>query len=154
VRYHKNKLRIAVKYVVLCLIALVILMPFFFMFTNSFMESDEIIAKYDESEAQSKYFSFSLIPDKVSLQQYFRIFFRSPVYLKQFWNSVLLTFPTVIIQTAVSFMAAYAFAKINFPGRHVIFVVILVLMLLPIQVTLVPNYMVLDYLKLKEVWRR
>jgi multiple sugar transport system permease protein len=151
--YHRNKLRIAIKYVVLCLIALVILMPFIFMFTNSFMKSDEIIAKYDESEAESKYFSFSLIPDKVSLNQYFRIFFRSPVYLKQFWNSVLLTFPTVIIQTAVAFMAAYAFAKITFPGRHVIFVIILVLMLLPIQVTLVPNYMVLDYLKLINTYR-
>lgn len=151
--YHRNKFRITVKYVVLCIIALVILMPFIFMFTNSFMESDEIIAKYDESEAQSKYLSFSLIPDKVSLQQYFKIFFRSPVYLKQFWNSVLLTFPTVIIQTAVAFMAAYAFAKIDFPGKHVIFVVILVLMLLPIQVTLVPNYMVLDYLKLIDTYR-
>lgn len=152
-RYHKSKLRITVKYVVLCLIALVILMPFIFMLTNSFMESDEIIAKYDGTEAQSKYLRFSVIPDKVSLQQYFRIFFRSPVYLKQFWNSVLLTFPTVIIQTVVAFMAAYSFAKIDFPGKHVIFIIILVLMLLPIQVTLVPNYMVLDFLKLIDTYR-
>ncbi|MCK5129045.1 MAG: carbohydrate ABC transporter permease, partial [Clostridiales bacterium] len=117
------------------------------------MESEEIIVKYDESKLQTKYMNFSLIPDKVSLQQYFKTFFRNSAYLKKFWNSILLTFPTVIIQTTIAFIAAYAFAKFNFPGRHIIFVVILVLMLLPIQVTLVPNYMVLDFLKLLNTYR-
>ena len=152
-RHNKNKVRIAIKYVVLCILAAAVMMPFIFMFTNSFMSSDEISTKYEEKDGYSQGMNFSLIPDKVSLQQYYKIFFRNPMYLRQFWNSVLLTFPTVVIQTMVAFLAAYAFAKIRFPGRDVIFVMILVLMLLPIQVTLVPNYMVMDFLNLIDTYR-
>ena len=86
----------------------------------------------------------SFIPNKVTLNQYYQVLFRRPTYLLQFWNSILLTVPTVIIQTVIAFMAAYAFAKIKFPGSDIIFLITLILMLLPIQVTLIPNYMVLD----------
>lgn len=149
----KNKLRILVKYIILSLFALAILMPLIFMVANSFVSSSEIIDKYVNVDSKAKSLSFSLIPDKVSYEQYYKIFFRSPKYLHKFWNSVLLTFPTVILQTLIGFMAAYAFAKVEFPGRDVVFVIILILMLLPIQVTLVPNFMVLDHLNLIDTFR-
>lgn len=143
----KNKrLRIIFKYLLLFVFALCVLMPFIVMITNSFMESSEIISNY--SSEGDNYYKLSLIPSKFTLNQYYHVFFRRPTYIRQFWNSVMLTFPAVFIQIIISFMAAYAFAKIKFPGRDIIFAVLLLIMLLPLQVTLVPNFMVLNALKL------
>ena len=77
-----------------------------------------------------------------------RCFFRRPEYLLKFWNSVIITFPTVIAQVIVSALAAFAFAKLKFPFRDKLFFVYIVLLILPLQVTLVPNYIVLDNLEL------
>lgn len=142
----KDTIRIIIKYIFLIVLAFAVLMPFIVMITNSFMHSSEIIANY--SSEGNEYYKLSLIPQKVTLNQYYQVFFRRPTYIKEFWNSVILTFPTVIIQIIFSFMAAYAFAKIKFPGRDIIFAILLLIMLLPLQVTIVPNFMVLKSLKL------
>lgn len=142
----KKKLRVTTKYIIISLISLVVLMPFIVMITNSFMQTQEIIANY--STQSGEYQKLSLIPTQVTLNQYYNVFFRQSDYIRQFWNSVILTFPSVIIQIIISFMAAYALAKIKFPGRNIIFIIILIIMLLPIQVTLVPNFMVLNLLNL------
>ena len=140
----KNKIRIVFKYSMLTVIVIIVLLPLVFMLTNSFMDNDEIIEKYDVKTDDKGLVKLSFIPNKVTLNQYYQVLFRRPTYLLQFWNSILLTVPTVIIQTVIAFMAAYAFAKIKFPGSDIIFLITLILMLLPIQVTLIPNYMVLD----------
>ena len=51
-------------------------------------------------------------------------------------------------QLIVSAMAGYGFAKYRFPGKSILFFILMVLMILPIQVTLVPNYIILDRAKL------
>lgn len=149
----KKRIRILFKYLMLTIFAVVILLPLIFMVTNSFMDNDEIINKYDTSVDDDRTVKLSFIPDKTTLSQYYQVLFRRPTYLLQFWNSVLLTLPTVLIQTLVAFMAAYAFAKIKFPGSDIIFMITLILMLLPIQVTLVPNYMVLDEFNLINTYK-
>jgi alpha-glucoside transport system permease protein len=53
-------------------------------------------------------------------------------------NSILITVPATVIQLAIATMAAYAFAWMNFPGRNLIFIVIVGLMVVPIQMTLIP----------------
>ena len=53
-------------------------------------------------------------------------------------NSILITIPATVIQLAIATMAAYAFAWMNFPGRNLIFIVIVGLMVVPIQMTLIP----------------
>jgi len=54
-----------------------------------------------------------------------------------------MTIPIVIIQVIVGVFAAYAFAKLRFPLRDKLFFVFIVVMLMPLQVTLVPNYILL-----------
>lgn len=56
-----------------------------------------------------------------------------------FINSVIITGLTVIIQTLFSILAAYAFARIEFPGRNVMFVIFLTTLFVPTMVVLVPN---------------
>ena len=57
---------------------------------------------------------------------------------RAFLNSVLITVPSTIIVIAVAAFAAYAFAWMDFPGKNVIFVVVVGLLVVPLQVTLVP----------------
>ena len=66
----------------------------------------------------------------------------------KFWNSVICTFPTVIGQVAVSSLAAFAFAKLKFPFRDKLFFIYIILLILPLQVTLVPDYMILENMNL------
>lgn len=57
-----------------------------------------------------EYKEINLIPEMFSLEQYYQVLFRRPEYLLKFWNSVIITFPTVIGQVIVSALAAFAFA--------------------------------------------
>lgn len=105
-RKTRRSLRAAIKYMLLTLIAAAILMPLIFMATHSLMSSAEIQQTNGPSD-HGGYATLTLIPEKVSLEQYYHVFFRSPKYLTEFWNSVLLTFPTVLLQTVIAFLAAY-----------------------------------------------
>ncbi|WP_255882397.1 MULTISPECIES: carbohydrate ABC transporter permease [unclassified Ruminococcus] len=110
------------------------------------MSSGEVNRMLDFTNG--KYRSLSLIPQMFSLEQYYQVFFRRPEYLLKFWNSVIITFPTVLGQVVVSSLAAFAFGKLHFPFRDKLFFVYIILLILPLQVTLVPNYIVLDNLNL------
>ncbi|NBD27867.1 carbohydrate ABC transporter permease [Paenibacillus glycinis] len=135
----------------LCALAFLMLVPFIVTFTNSFMSQTEIAIDYGAigpDAAQGVFANLKWIPDRVSLEQYKAILLEQPQYLRMFWNSAGLVLPIVLGQAAVSAMAAYAFAKLHFPGRDKLFLVYVVTMLMPFQVTLVPNYIALDKLGL------
>ena len=86
--------------------------------------------------------------DGVTFQYYYDVFLRSPQYLFRFWKSLLLSCCIAAGQVVVSVLAGYGFAKCRFKGRRVLLFFLLELMILPLQVTLVPNYIVLDRLNL------
>ena len=73
---------------------------------------------------------------------------RSPEYLLKFWNSVIYVLPIVIFQVVTAAGAAYAIARVNTKFRAIVFFVYIILMLMPYQVTLVPNYLVIDAMNL------
>jgi len=136
-------------YGILVMAAIVLLFPILFMVTNSFMSGEEVVMTYQQQTADtaaSKYTGFKLIPQMVSIIQYYNAVLRKPNFLVMFWNSVILTVPIVLIQIVVSVFGAYAFAKLKFPFREQLFFVFIVVMLMPLQVTLVPNYIVLKTL--------
>lgn len=120
----------------------VFLFPVVYMLACSFMPSSQVNSMLDFSSGEYK--GLSLIPERVTGQQFYQVFFRRPEYLLKFWNSVVITLPTVAAQTVVSTLAAFAFAKLRFPLRDQLFFVYIILLILPLQVTLVPNYMILD----------
>ena len=90
--------------------------------------------------------NLKFIPDMVSAEQYITAFIKAPDYLLKFWNSVVLTVPIVIFQTLVALLASYGFARLRGRLKEIIFFLYIVLMLMPYQVTLVPNYLVADKL--------
>ncbi|MEN6316843.1 MAG: carbohydrate ABC transporter permease [Clostridiaceae bacterium] len=132
------------KYILLSVLSAVFLFPVAFTVANSFITGGEIAETYF-GEAGA---GFILIPGKASLIEYYHVFFRSPMFLRLFWNSVLITAPVVAGQVVVSSMAAFAFAKLRFPLRGKLFFIYIVVMMMPFQVTLVPNYITLSDLGL------
>ena len=163
-RRKKVKVRrvifLVLAFLILLTFAALFLFPTVFTFTNSFMSTTEISANYGKiftglgiSGDGGHVFigekvSLQLIPMKVSFSQYETVLFKSPQYLVKFWNSVIYVVPIVIFQLAVASGAAYAFARMETKFRAFIFFAYIVLMLMPYQVTLVPNYLVLDRLSL------
>ncbi|MBQ5748659.1 MAG: carbohydrate ABC transporter permease, partial [Oscillospiraceae bacterium] len=141
-------------FVFAAVLAVLFLLPTVLTVTNSFMTQSEITANYGQvfSNDSNGYISDSInlkfIPDKVSFTQYFTVLLKSPDYLLKFWNSVLLTVPIVLGQMFVAAISAYGFTRWRGKVRDGIFFAYVILMLMPYQVTMVPNYLVSDKLGL------
>ena len=83
---------------------------------------------------------------------YYDVFLASPQYLNRFWSSMGLCLCIVAGQLVVSVMGGYGFAKCKFKGRQILFFALMMIMILPLQVTLVPNYIVLDKMGLLDTY--
>ena len=137
----------------LCLVfAAAFLLPTVLTITNSFMSESEINSNYGMIFSTttggyiSKHVNLKFIPDKVTFSQYVTGLVKSPAYLIKFWNSVLLVVPIVVFQVAIAALAAYSFTRWRGKVRSLIFFFYVILMLMPYQVTLVPNYLVAEKL--------
>ncbi|ACL20195.1 binding-protein-dependent transport systems inner membrane component [Desulfitobacterium hafniense DCB-2] len=156
--FEKHFLHKLVYFMILLVLAVFFLFPLGVTLTNSLMSEQEIAANYGlvtdkslnsyQDSGADPFARFELIPDMVTLKQYYSVLLKKTQFLFMFWNSVLLTFPIVIGQTLVATLAAYAFAKMKFKGRDVLFFLYIVVMLMPFQVTLVPNYIIAGQLGL------
>ena len=141
-------------FLVCAFFAVAFLLPTVLTITNSFMSESEINANYGMvfSTTTGGYVSekvnLKFIPDKVTLSQYITGLVKSPEYLLKFWNSIILVVPIVIFQVAIASVAAYSFTRWRGKIRSGIFFFYVILMLMPYQVTLVPNYLVSDWLGL------
>lgn len=133
------------------LFAAVFLLPIILTFTNSFMSASEISANYGSIFATtdkggkvfvSKTVNLKLIPDMITFNQYISVLFKSPEYLFKFWNSVIYVVPIVIVQLGIATLASYGFARYDGKLKRAIFFAYIVMMLMPYQVTLVPNFLV------------
>ena len=137
----------------LCLIfAVLFLLPTVLTITNSFMSEAELKSNYGvifsnlQGGYVSKQVNLKFIPDKVSFSQYATGLLKSPEYLLKYWNSILLVVPIVFLQVGVASVAAYSFTRWRGKIRSSIFFFYVILMLMPYQVTLVPNFLVSKWL--------
>ena len=137
--------------------AILFLAPIVLTITNSFMSASEISANYGSIFATtdtggkvyvSERVNLKFIPDMVSFSQYITVLFKSPQYLLKFWNSVILVVTIVVFQLTIATLASYGFARYEGKLRSIIFFLYVILMLMPYQVTLVPNYLVADWLNI------
>lgn len=81
---------------------------------------------------------------QLSLLAYYQVFLGQTEFLLRFWKSLFLSVCIAAAQVAVSTLAGYGFAKFRFPGKNILFFILMVLMILPLQVTLMPNYLILE----------
>ena len=136
-------------------LAALMLAPIAVTFLYSFFSPAEIKA-YMETRGSydaEAWMDVKLSPMMFSLSQYYEILIRDTTILKMFVNSVFYTVMILIGQAAVIPMMGYALSRFNFRGRDALFFGILMLMLLPFQVTMVPNVLTLRQLGLlNTVW--
>ena len=150
-------LKVAMITLIAACFAVLFLMPIVLTVTNSFMASSEISSNYGQVFATtdtggktyiSEKVNLKFIPDMVSFSQYITVLFKSQEYLFECWNSVSLVVPIVVFQLAVASGAAYGFTRFRRKRKEVLFFVYIILMLMPYQVTLVPNYLVSEWLNI------
>ena len=152
-----SRTKIAIATLIAAVFAILFLMPIVLTMSNSFMASSEISANYGSVFATnstggkvyiSEKVNLKFIPDMVSFSQYTTVLLKSPEYLLKFWNSVILVGPIVVFQLITASLASYGFARYQGRLRQIIFFGYIILMLMPYQVTLVPNYLVSDWLNI------
>ena len=152
------RISMSIFFIIACMIAVVSLLPIVLTILNSFMSETEIKTNYSAvfnslsgyTSSTKTYLAsepkLKLIPEMVSFKQYAKILFDSPTYLIKFWNSVSLVVPIVIFQMITGALASYSFARYRKRRREVLIFSYIILMLMPFQVTLVPNYLIADKL--------
>ena len=131
------------KYLGLILGAIFFAAPIIIIIVGSFMTSGELASIFSSGK-----FSVILIPAKVSLNGYFDLLFSSDEYLAMFWNSVFIAFSIASGNVVISLLVGYALAKIKFKGCGVLIYIYIVVMMMPFQVTLLPNYLMLRAMNL------
>ena len=140
---------------ILGLLAIVMLVPVIVTFLYSFCSPDEIEAfmKTRGNYDTTMWMEIKLSPKVFSLSQYYEILVLDMSILRMFVNSAVYAVMILLGQAVVVPMMAYALSRFRFKGREVIFFGIIMLMLLPFQVTMVPNVLTLRTIGLlNTVW--
>ena len=133
-RRVRHPARRALLYVVVVATSLVMIGPLYWMFGTSFKPSADIFASPPK-----------WIPDPWTLGNYRDVFTLLP-FDRFFVNSVIVAVSIVSLNIVFDTMAAYAFAKLKFPGRDVIFFLLLITLMIPFQVNLIPLYRMMVFL--------
>lgn len=119
-------------YLILVAAAIVTLFPFVWMLLTSFKPEAEIVS-----------YPPRLWPETFSMEQYVNIWSRIP-FLTLFRNSVLFAVGVTLISLLFDSMTAFAFSRLHFPGRDKWFILVLVALMIPIQVTMIPLFLLLN----------
>jgi multiple sugar transport system permease protein len=91
---------------------------------------------------------WQVFPEFPTLRPFAELLLDSPDFFKMFWNSCIQVFPVLLGQVCIAVPAAWAFARFKFKGKKALYILYIILMVLPFQVTMVSSYLVLDRLNL------
>lgn len=134
----QSKKSIIISYVILAFATLIVLMPFFWMLVSSFKSQRELFAY------PPKFF-----PSVWKWQNYKQVLSAGSIsFFQMFLNSMKVTIPVVVLNITFSSLAAYAFARINFPYKKFLFMMFISSMMIPSAVVMVPKFMLFANLDL------
>ena len=123
-------------YVGLLLLAIPFIFPFWWMITSSFKTYKEIFT-----------FPPTLIPEAWHWENFVSAFTYQP-FAKQYFNSLYIAVLVTAGVLVISSLSGYAFARINFKGRNFFFLILLSSLMMPPEVTIIPNYLIMNRLGL------
>ncbi len=134
----------------LTLLAIILLLPMLQTFLYSFSSIPEMKAymKTRGNRDETEWMEAHLSPHMISLGQYEQILIKDDTVLRYLINSVIYALAILLGQALIIPGLAFGLSKFRFRGREAIFFLILLLMLLPFQVTMVPNVLTLRFLSL------
>jgi multiple sugar transport system permease protein len=123
-------------YLLLTIGALIMVFPFIWMILCSFKDYSEVI------RIPPKFF-----PTHFNFSNYKKAFSMAP-FGKYFLNSVIVMLLSVLCTTTTTILGAFAFSKLKFPGKEIIFSILLSLMMIPFEMLIITNYTTIVKLKL------
>jgi multiple sugar transport system permease protein len=91
-----------------------------------------------------------LIPNPVSLEQYAEVLICQPSFLTLLFNSLKIALPVTLGALAVALLTAYGFLRWQWKYKEAVFAVYVVVMLMPLQAVLVPNYIIAALLRIRK----
>ena len=121
-----NKPKLIIKYLCLGLITIFMLTPLIWMVLTSLKEPARVFTQF--------------FPNPIKWSNYSEVL-QQVTFLKQYANSVYIGLTVTLLTLIFASMAGYAFARLNFPGRNVIFLLLLSVMMIPPEVTIIPLFL-------------
>jgi ABC-type glycerol-3-phosphate transport system permease component len=122
-------------YAMVALFALVVLIPFYWMLKSALSRPDDVFTVPPQYLTSPTLENFGRLAEQVPIVRYFA-------------NSVIFATATTLVTLTASFLAAYAIARFNVPGRNVLLLALVISKALPEIVTIIPLYRVLRDLRL------
>lgn len=130
-----SALRQTVIYAILVIFAVIMIFPFLWMVVNSF-NSEQNIFRFPPSFIPDKLFKPGMFDNyQTVLSQYH--------FLRYTLNSLFVSFSAALGQVATCSLAGFAFARMNFKGKNILFGLLLATMMVPIQVTIIPEFLLM-----------
>ncbi|MBQ7362862.1 MAG: carbohydrate ABC transporter permease [Clostridia bacterium] len=125
-------------YAGLSLWAFIVIFPFYWMVITSFKS----YGSYNSERIPS------LIPTSPTFENYANAFSAVPLG-RYLLNTLIFSLATTAIMLVVSVLAAYAFARISFKGKNIVFTIFLSLMMIPAELVIITNYMTVTNLDMR-----
>ena len=125
-------------HITLLLGAVIMVFPFLWMVLTS-------LKTVTESTSMNPY----VYLPKVAQWKYFAEVWKSNDFIRLYFNTFTMMAIRVFCAVFFSAMAAYAFARLNFPGKNILFGLVLFQMMIPVQIFIVPQYLMVDALNMR-----
>lgn len=116
-------------YTLLVIGAVIMVFPFYWMLSSSIKIRQEVVL-FPPAFAPSNWLNF----------ENYRLAFNTAPFAQYFLNSIIVCFFSVLIVTVTTILASFAFSRLNFPGRELIFSALLSMMMLPFEMLVITNY--------------
>lgn len=129
---RKRRIGKGILFLICVLIAIVMVLPFVWMLSASFKENAEIFTR-----------PIQWIPKVLRTVNYKKVFEEIP-FARYFLNTTLVTVAITAIRVLTCSMAAFAFAKLRFPGRDAIFLMYLATMMVPWHAIMIPQFIIIQ----------
>ena len=137
----------------LALLALVACYPVIFLAVGSLMGKQEVRETLGGIlSGGSEFVSWRFLPLYPTLASWVELLLDSPQFFVMFWNSVRLTAGVLAGQLLIAVPAAWGFARYDFPLKRALFMMYVILMMMPFQVTMLSSYLVLSGLHLLDTY--
>ncbi|MFC3885072.1 carbohydrate ABC transporter permease [Bacillus songklensis] len=131
----KNRVGKVILYTILVLYAISTLIPFLWALSSSFKTLEEIVQG-----------TINFWPKDFTLDNYKQIFIQQEYFPRWLFNSLFIAVVGTILNLLFNSMAGYALARLSFPGKKSLFIIILAVLMIPVQVTMIPNFLILKNL--------
>ena len=128
-------LEVILLYVFLIILAILFILPIFYLFMGSFKSESELFRV-----------PFKWLPDKFQFGNFINMFLSIP-FFKYLKNTMIIVVCNIVGSLLSCSLVAYGFSRLRWPGRDKVFILVLITMILPYQVTLVPLFLMFTKMK-------